>query len=95
MYNIEKVIFALKDMVLSAIKKLVEQGALQGEINENFEIEIPADREHGDFSSNAAFVLAKNFKMPPKKIADLIVNFLCSDDDFQNKTSLKARSPGA
>ncbi len=89
MYNIEKVIFALKDMVLSAIKKLVEQGALQGEINENFEIEIPADREHGDFSSNAAFVLAKSFKISPRKIADLIVNFLCSDDDFQNKKIVK------
>lgn len=85
MYNIERVIFALKNTILEAFKNLVESGTLQGEINENFAIEIPADREHGDLSSNAAFIMAKNFKMSPRKIADLVVDFIVSDDDFKNK----------
>ena len=35
-------------------------------------IEIPADKSHGDFAANTAMVCAKAFKMPPRKIAELI-----------------------
>ena len=72
MYNLESAIASIKKDILNALEDLVKENLLEGEINKNFEIEIPADRGHGDLSSNVAFVSAKAFKMAPKKIADLI-----------------------
>ena len=43
-----------------------------------FTIETPADPSHGDFASNAAMVSAKAFRMPPRKIAEII----CERMDF-------------
>ncbi len=85
MYNLESVIFSLKNDILNALESLVEENILGGEINKNFEIEIPAERQHGDLSSNVAFVSAKAFRMAPKKIADLVVDKLNSDSDFISK----------
>lgn len=85
MYTLESVIFSLKNDILNVLECLVAEGALGGEINKNFEIEIPAERQHGDLSSNAAFVSAKAFRMAPKKIAELIVEKLNSDSNFISK----------
>jgi arginyl-tRNA synthetase len=52
-------------------------GALEGIAGDvslpAFNIEIPAERSHGDFASNAALCSAKALKMPPRKIAEAIV----------------------
>ncbi|MEE1219815.1 MAG: arginine--tRNA ligase, partial [Ruminococcus sp.] len=62
----------LKEAVISAINKAIENGALpQAEIPQ-FIIETPADRAHGDFATNAAMAGAKAFRMPPFKIAQAI-----------------------
>nr|PZM90279.1 MAG: arginine--tRNA ligase [[Clostridium] cellulosi] len=39
-----------------------------------FSVEIPADRNHGDFASNIAMISAKSFHMAPRKIAELLVS---------------------
>lgn len=44
-----------------------------------FNIEIPADKSHGDFASNIALVSAKALKMPPRKIAELLTGALETD----------------
>ena len=89
MYNLEGVIFSLKKDILSALESLVKENLLNGEINKNFEIEIPAEREHGDLSSNVAFVSAKAFRTAPKKIADLVAEKLSANSDFINKKIVK------
>jgi arginyl-tRNA synthetase len=38
-----------------------------------FTVEIPATAANGDFSCNAALVSAKSLKLPPRKIAEMIV----------------------
>lgn len=43
-----------------------------------FAIETPSDSSHGDFASNVAMVSAKTFRMPPRKIAEII----CERMDF-------------
>ncbi len=37
-----------------------------------FVIEVPADNAHGDFACNAALAGAKAFRMPPRKIAEIL-----------------------
>lgn len=41
-----------------------------------FNIEVPADRINGDFSSNAAMVWARDMKMPPHRIAEILMKHL-------------------
>lgn len=89
MYNLESVISWLKEEIMGVLESLVKENSLSGEINKNFEIEIPAEREHGDLSCNTAFILAKSFRTAPRKIADLIVEKLSTKDDFINKKTVK------
>ncbi|MCD6412184.1 arginine--tRNA ligase, partial [bacterium] len=42
----------------------------------NFSIEFPPQKNFGDFSSNLAFILAKEKKEPPQKIAQKILKKL-------------------
>lgn len=62
----------LREIIIDALGKLVAEGIAPAEPLPDFTIEIPADKSHGDFAANTAMVCAKLFKMPPRKIAELI-----------------------
>ncbi|MBR4201320.1 MAG: arginine--tRNA ligase [Oscillospiraceae bacterium] len=61
---------------MDAIGRLVADGTFPAEPLPAFNIEIPADRSHGDFASNAAMTSAKALHMPPRKIAEAIESAL-------------------
>ena len=65
-----------KQLILEAIGRLVAEGVFPAEPLPAFNIEIPADRSHGDFASNVAMVSAKTLHMAPRKIAEEIANSL-------------------
>ena len=50
---------ALREIISSAFAAAMEAGALAKADIPAFNIEIPADRSHGDFSSNAAMASAR------------------------------------
>lgn len=79
MYNLEATISEIKKSVKESLEKLIEEKTLSGEIPADFDVEIPAEREHGDLSTNIALVSAKNFKSAPRKIAELVINNLTID----------------
>lgn len=66
-------------LVVEAIGRLVADGTFPAEPLPNFNVEIPADRSHGDFASNVAMVCAKPLHMAPRKIADAIAGALILD----------------
>ena len=66
----------LRTMINEALGKLVADGLVPLVPVPAFGIEIPADRSHGDFAANTAMVCAKEFRMPPRKIAELILEKL-------------------
>ena len=70
----------LREMIMQSLGTLVAEGAVSAEPVPAFKIEIPADKSHGDFAANIAMVCARTFKMPPRKIAELI----CGKFDFEN-----------
>jgi arginyl-tRNA synthetase len=70
----------LSEMIMQSLGILVAEGTVPSEPVPAFKIEIPADKSHGDFAANTAMVCAKAFRMPPRKIAELI----CSKFDFEN-----------
>lgn len=68
---------AAQEQIVSAVTDAVNKGIAEGVFSESaipeFKTEIPADKKNGDYSANAAFMLSRAFRMPPKKIADAIV----------------------
>ena len=55
----------LNDAIRKAFESAVSKGLLpEGEIP-SFNIEIPADRSHGDLATNAAMVSARSFRSAP------------------------------
>ena len=63
----------LRELINDALGALVAEGKAPAEPLPAFVIEIPADKSHGDFAANTAMVCAKAFKLPPRKIAELIL----------------------
>ncbi|HOR22633.1 MAG TPA: arginine--tRNA ligase, partial [Ruminococcus sp.] len=63
----------LRGIITDALGTLTAEGAVPAEPLPAFTIEIPADKSHGDFAANTAMVCARAFKMPPRKIAELIL----------------------
>ncbi|MBQ4266718.1 MAG: arginine--tRNA ligase [Clostridia bacterium] len=62
----------IKELIAAAIQKAQKNGSLpEGEYNA-FSVEVPADRNNGDYSTNAAMVNARAFRFPPRKIAEVI-----------------------
>ncbi len=62
----------IENIVYSAAKKAVAEGILPDAELNPFKIEIPQNREHGDYAINAAMVWSKAFRNAPRKIADIL-----------------------
>lgn len=78
----------IKALILSALGELIAQDKLPPEPIPAFNIEIPNDRSHGDFSSNVALVSAKAFRTNPRQIASLLQLELEKITDFFNKCEI-------
>ncbi len=82
----------IKNLIAKAVEKAFSAGVLPGAESAPFIIEIPADKRNGDFSTNAAMVNAKNFRFPPRKIAETIVSFASNEDTYFEK--IEVAGPG-
>ena len=70
----------IKDLILKAAATAVEKGELDKAELPDFTIEVPANREHGDYAVNAAMVWARAFRNAPRQIAEI----LTANFDFDN-----------
>jgi arginyl-tRNA synthetase len=59
--------------VQGALEECYRQGTLHSGAVPSFVIEVPARPDHGDFATNAAMLLAREEKQPPRKIAETLV----------------------
>ncbi len=60
----------IENIIYSAAKEAIEQGVLPAAELTPFKIEIPQNRDHGDYAVNAAMVWSKAFRNAPRKIAE-------------------------
>lgn len=73
MYNaVNEAKLQVKEIIMEALGRLVAEGKLPAEPLPPFQVTIPADVAHGDFSANAALVSAKALKNNPRAIATMI-----------------------
>ena len=77
-----------RSLILDALGRLVADGTFSAEPIPAFNIEIPADRAHGDFAANVAMVSAKALHMAPRKIAEAIQSALILDGSYFDKVEI-------
>lgn len=71
---IQQIRKAIEEAIVSAVRKSIADGILPVETQENIKLETPKDRNHGHFATNAALMLARPAKRPPKDVAsDLLL----------------------
>ena len=76
------------DSVTAAVKANIADGTfIEAEIPA-FKTEIPADRNNGDYSANAAFMLSKALRMPPRKIAEEIESKINLENTYFEKCEI-------
>ncbi|TWG85901.1 arginyl-tRNA synthetase [Luteimonas sp. J16] len=73
----------LRGLIEQAIAALRDAGALPADLaTPDFVVERPKDRAHGDFSTNAAMLLARPAKSNPRALAQALVDALPRGDDI-------------
>lgn len=69
----------IRKKIVEEIKQAVYQAKTNGKIHYNnlpdFVLEVPRENIHGDFASNIAMLLAKEAKMAPRSIAEILVRY--------------------
>lgn len=75
---------------IETIKPIIEQALSKLEIDfDEINLEQPANQSFGDVSTNIAFKLAKQLKIPPKSIAENIVSKLELDANIIEKVKIE------
>ncbi len=69
----------LVSYLVESVKKAIYDGDLDLEKVPEVSIEVPREKEHGDYATNLAMVLAGKAGMNPRKIAEIIVENFESD----------------
>lgn len=78
----------IKEIIMNAMGALVSKGAIPAEPLPAFQVTIPNDSAHGDFSANAALVCAKALKTNPRALAQQIVDEAVLDGTSFEKAEL-------
>ena len=78
----------IKEIIMSAMGVLVSEGKIAAEPLPAFQVTIPNDVAHGDFSANVALVCAKALKTNPRALAQQIVDAAILDGTSFDKVEL-------
>jgi len=69
---IEKVENNLRAAIKEGLVKTLEQEDITLKQFPDIKVEVPREKEHGDYATNIAMVMAKHFKRAPRQIAELL-----------------------
>ncbi|KUK54099.1 MAG: Arginine--tRNA ligase [Desulfotomaculum sp. 46_296] len=74
----------MKENLAGALKRTVKKAVRQGVLQDlpelpDFIIEVPREKDHGDFAANLAMLLSKKVHLPPRKVAEILKGCI----DFQ------------
>ncbi len=84
-----KLVKKTEEQIINAVTAAIKANIADGTFIEAdipaFKTEIPADRKNGDYSANGAFMLSKALRMPPRKIAECILEKIDLDGTYFEK----------
>lgn len=86
----------LVEQVTEQVRQEIAQGIMQAKADGRFDfeelpafiVEVPKDKSHGDFATNAAMLLTKQAKMKPRDIAQAIVDSLNKESKLIEKVEI-------
>jgi arginyl-tRNA synthetase len=83
----------ISELIQNAISTLSENNQLPAELSYRITIDASKDKTHGDFASNIALILAKQAKLSPRALAEMIVQAL-SENQHENIEKIEIAGPG-
>ncbi len=72
----------IKTGIINAANKAMAEGVLENAELSDFTVEVPANREHGDYAVNAAMVWARLFHKAPRQIAEILTDKLETEGTY-------------
>ncbi len=85
---VKQAVKELRTAIMEAAGRAVADGEFPEAPLSDFIIEVPANRENGDYSSNAAMAWARCLKSAPRKIAQTLVDRLELCDTFFDRCEI-------
>jgi len=82
----------IKQLIEDALDNCVQSGLFSEKQFPSFTIETPKIRDHGDYATNVAMLMAPLEKKSPRKIAQAIIEQIPQNDDMVEK--LEVAGPG-
>lgn len=76
----------ISDKIVEAFNAAVAAGKLpETEVNvsDMIKLEVPKDKQHGDFACNIAMMLAKQLRCAPRQIAEAVTAYITADNDIE------------
>ncbi len=73
---------SLHILICEALGTAISNGLLPAEPIPDFNIEVPANHDNGDYSTNVAFICAKAFRSSPRQIAEAVRDNICLDGSY-------------
>lgn len=70
---IEQVKNEINTEVIEALKRLKQKGSITFDLVPEFALEVPREKNFGDFATNIAMLMAKAAKKNPREIANLLI----------------------
>jgi arginyl-tRNA synthetase len=78
----------LRNLITDSLTRAREAGTVTFDNLPAFDIEAPRQAEHGDFATNAALVMAKEAKQPPRRLAEIIRDGISAPDNVLKKVDI-------
>ncbi len=81
----------VEETISHALDALIEQEIIPADAKQRLHVERARDRQHGDFASNIAMVLAKPAKLNPRELAGKLIDLMMPT---QGLDSISVAGPG-
>ncbi len=74
-----------KNQIISVVNNAISSAGFE---SVPFAVETPRELSNGDFSVNAAMLLAKSAKLPPRAVADKLAQFICTKGTYIDRVEV-------
>ena len=85
---VKQAVNEIRTAIIEAAGRAVADGEFPEVPLSDFIIEVPANKENGDYSSNAAMAWARDLRSAPRKIAQAIADRLFLEDTFFDRCEI-------
>ncbi len=93
MNPIQQIKGLINSKITEALELAREEGLIKYDSVPDFVIEVPREKGHGDFACNAAMIMAREAKMAPRQIAEIIIKGM-DLNDLEQLEKVEIAGPG-